>query len=147
MNIKFIKNNIQTIKKIDWNEVIDVISKSFELEKIKIISNNNPPTFLLDEMPHLSKNIQNGFDEIKKNFDVNVLHLYISFCKNSGTFGRHNDTMDVVITQCIGEVSYAFDDGTIYNLSPGDSLLIPKGIYHTPIVHGPRVTFSCSWEE
>ena len=53
--------------------------------------------------------------------------------------------MDVLIVQAIGSVCYSFDDGKIFRLNPGDSIFIPKGVYHNPIVLEPRVTLSFSW--
>lgn len=75
---------------------------------------------------------------------MGVFHTYISLARNSITFGRHNDTIDVMIVQAIGKVTYNFDDGASYTLVPGDALYIPKGEYHAPETHGPRVTLSFS---
>lgn len=75
---------------------------------------------------------------------MGVFHTYISLARNSTTFGRHNDTVDVIIVQVIGQVTYNFDDGASYKLVPGDALYIPKGEYHAPETHGPRVTLSFS---
>jgi hypothetical protein len=75
---------------------------------------------------------------------MGVFHTYISLARNSVTFGRHNDTVDVIIVQAIGKVTYNFDDGVSCTLVPGDALYIPKGEYHAPETHGPRVTLSFS---
>jgi len=72
------------------------------------------------------------------------MHIYISFSDNAETFGRHNDEDDVLIVQSIGKMAYRFDNGKTCVLSPGDSLFIPAGVYHHPIVHEPRVTLSFS---
>ena len=72
------------------------------------------------------------------------MHLYMSLCGDSSTFGRHNDTDDVLIVQSIGVMHYTFDDGNTITLEPGDGLFIEKEVYHTPIVPGPRVTLSFS---
>ena len=50
---------------------------------------------------------------------------------------------NVLIVQSIGSVQYRIN-GEIYTLNPGDSLYIPSGVYHEPIVSEPRVTFSFS---
>lgn len=76
--------------------------------------------------------------------NMSVFHTYLSLARNSVTFGRHNDTVDVMIVQAIGKVTYDFDDGVSYTLLPGDALYIPKGEYHAPVTHGPRVTLSFS---
>jgi len=73
------------------------------------------------------------------------MHTYVSFGKDSMTFGNHDDPVDVLLVQAKGSTSYICD-GSTYTLNPGDSLFIPKGSYHEPIVSGPRVTLSFSWE-
>lgn len=50
--------------------------------------------------------------------------------------------MDVLIVQAVGLVEYFFDDDSSYKLEPGDSIYIPKGIYHKPKIFGPRITLS-----
>ena len=70
-------------------------------------------------------------------------HTYVSMSKKTSTFGRHNDTKDVLIVQAMGKVTYRFDDAII-KLRPGDAVFIPEGEYHDPIVHGPRITLSFS---
>ena len=53
--------------------------------------------------------------------------------------------MNVLIVQSIGVISYKFDSGAVCTLNPGDSIFIPKGVYHDPIIEGPRATLSFSW--
>tara|TARA_B100000029_G_scaffold20982_1_gene21267 strand:+ start:357 stop:830 length:474 start_codon:yes stop_codon:yes gene_type:complete len=80
---------------------------------------------------------------VQKDWGMNEFHTYISMSKRTSTFGRHNDTMDVLIVQAMGRVTYRFDDAVV-KLSPGDAVFIPEGEYHDPIVHGPRITLSFS---
>jgi len=82
--------------------------------------------------------------KVQKDFGMTEFHTYVSMAKRTSTFGRHNDTMDVLIVQAMGSVTYQFDDDRLVRLRPGDAVLIPEGVYHNPIVHGPRVTLSFS---
>ena len=81
--------------------------------------------------------------KVQKDWGMTEFHTYVSMSKKTSTFGRHNDTMDVLIVQAMGKVTYRFDDAII-KLRPGDAVFIPEGEYHDPIVHGPRITLSFS---
>ena len=81
--------------------------------------------------------------KVQKDWGMTEFHTYVSMSKKTSTFGRHNDTMDVLIVQAKGKVTYRFDDAII-KLRPGDAVFIPEGEYHDPIVHGPRITLSFS---
>jgi len=146
MGVKFTKNHFQTPKNIIWDDVIRQISSECLNRTHKLIVDPpvNSPTIVLHDN-YLPETINDAFSEVKLETQIKVIHLYISFANNASTFGRHYDNENVLIVQSIGDVSYKFDDQTVYNLSSGDSLYIPKNIYHEPIVHGPRVTLSFSW--
>ncbi|NCX71275.1 MAG: hypothetical protein EBW86_12010, partial [Rhodobacteraceae bacterium] len=63
-------------------------------------------------------------------------------------YGRHKDTMDVIIVQMWNKVAYTVESETrhsSFTLSPGDALYIKAGVYHTPIVLEERATMSFSW--
>ena len=72
------------------------------------------------------------------------MHVYISFGETTNSFGSHCDEDDVLLVQSVGEVSYVFENEQSVRLRPGDSLFIPAGVYHKPIVHKPRITLSFS---
>lgn len=164
MSIIFCKNKYPIARDISWDDVIEKISKEcsdmviiwseFEIqpgttnETSKRLScfssSSNPPTFFLMH-DYYPKTIGKTFEAVSEDCGVKVMHTYISFGKNSMTFGNHKDDVDVLLVQAKGITSYVCDDIT-YTLNPGDSLLIPKGVYHEPIVSGPRVTLSFSWE-
>jgi ribosomal protein L16 Arg81 hydroxylase len=110
-----------------------------------VCDRNSAPTIVLHN-DFYPGSIQSAYDEVKEKKDIKILHIYTSFGRNSLTFGRHCDTVDVLLVQSIGKMTYIFDDESKVELNPGDSLLIPKGVYHNPIVSQPRVTLSFSWE-
>lgn len=145
--IKYTPSNYIFPKKITWDDVIEKISNEYDDKSYLIISKRdvNFPTFVLHNK-YFPKTILESFNEVQNDCNIKILHMYISFSKESDTFGRHCDDVDVLIVQAIGSVSYEFDDGTYHTLHPGDSLFIPKGVYHNPIVNTPRVTLSFSWD-
>jgi ribosomal protein L16 Arg81 hydroxylase len=147
MTVVFTPNHFQLCKKVTWDDVILKLSNEIENNTygITITNNNKFPSIRLPNQFH-PKSITEAFNEVKKEKDVKILHVYLSFSGECGTFGRHKDSCDVFIVQSIGEVSYSFDDGSTYKLTPGDSIYIPNGVYHDPIIHSPRVTLSFSWK-
>jgi len=147
MEVKFTRNHFETPKNIIWDDVIQQISSEClnGTHKLVVDPSVDSPTIVLHDN-YLLGTINDAFNEVQLETQIKIVHLYISFAKNASTFGRHRDDENVLIVQSIGNVSYRFDNQTIYNLSPGDSLLIPMGVYHEPIVHGSRVTLSFSWQ-
>lgn len=146
MEIKYTKNHFQKVKDVIWDDVITQMSQELNNRSHKLLVKdlNAPPTFVLHDSFHPGT-IATAYDEVSSETGVKELHLYISFAKNSSTFGRHNDPVDVLIVQSIGSIMYAFDDNRTYELNPGDSIFIPKGVYHSPFTSGPRVTLSFGW--
>ena len=121
------------------------LSYEFSIGSHKFIaeSPNIPPSFVM----HTNKfpgTLFDAFEELRVKENAMDMHVYMSLGGNSSTFGRHKDGNNVLIVQAIGKIHYAFDDGNVVTLKPGDSLLIKKGTYHNPIVSGPRVTLSAS---
>ena len=143
--VEHCKNKFCLAREISWGDVIDKVSSEFEEATHKIIlsSRTNLPTFVLHS-EYRPGTLQAAFGEVKESVDVKDMHVYVSFSKNSETFGRHADFDDVLIVQALGCVSYRFDDDTVKRLSPGDSLFIPKGVHHAPVTHSSRVTLSFS---
>ena len=146
MEVKFTKNHFQQVKNIIWDDVILQMSEEFKKKTHKMVVKdlNTPPTIVLHGYTY-PNTIGEAFKEVNTETGVNNLHVYTSFGENSSTFGRHKDSMDVLIVQSIGSICYCFDDGKIYKLDPGDSIYVPKGVYHNPLVLTPRVTLSFSW--
>lgn len=164
MSIIFSENKYPIAKTISWDDVIEKISKKcsdmiilwneFEIQPSNtnvsdkrlpcFSSSSNPPTFFLRD-DYYPGTIGEVFESVSKDCGVKVMHTYVSFGNDSMTFGNHKDDVDVLLVQAKGSISYNCDDIS-YTLNPGDSLLIPKGFYHKPMVSGPRITLSFSWE-
>ena len=146
MEVKFTKNHFHKTKNIIWEDVIFQMSEEFKNKTHRLVVNdlNVSPTIVLHGY-HFPNTIGEAFREVNSEIGTNHMHIYTSFGENSSTFGRHKDSMDVIIVQSIGSICYSFDDGKIYKLDPGDSIYIPKNVYHNPIVLEPRVTLSFSW--
>ena len=87
-------------------------------------------------------------DFMKRNFGIAQSHIYASWIKDGHSYGRHCDTMDVIIVQMWNQIAYCVESEnqhTSYILSPGDALYIRNGVHHTPIIFGERATMSFSW--
>ena len=143
MNVIYEKNIFNSVKKITWGDLIEKISDGYNKNRNKTVLFKHSPTIICHDS-YLPGTILNAFNEVSMNKKVKDMHIYTSFSKNADTFGRHKDKDDVLIVQAIGKTSYLFDDGKEYTLSPGDSIFIPNGVYHTPRILEPRVTLSFS---
>ena len=139
------RNYFNDCKYVCWEDVIDKINHEYLHGSHKVIAKNNDFPSLVLHNNYYPKTLQVAYDEVRRDCNVRELHVYLSFVKRSSTFGRHCDRMDVIIVQSIGSMAYTFDDGSEVTMNPGDSLFIPKGVYHNPIVFEPRVTLSFSW--
>lgn len=145
--VKYIKDNFNLVKNIQWEDIIDKISVEFKNQTQKFLIKDlfTPPTFVL-HTKYFPNSIQIAYNEVCASHNMKDMHMYISLGRGSHTFGRHKDEMDVLIVQAKGNVEYQFDNGSKYLLNEGDSLFIPVGVYHTPIVLSPRVTLSFSYK-
>ena len=124
---------------ITWADVIDKLNQELQTGSAKCLRH----TYYLGN-DYRPTTIQRAFDEVMENnpltLDDNEMHLFISFTPNAQVFGKHRDNDDVFLVQAIGKMVYELDRE--YVLSPGDSLFVPMGTYHTPKVIEPRVTLS-----
>ena len=152
------KNHYQSPKEVTWNDMIDKLSYEFDndnpkfiidaletfdvsLRGIRALHSNVPPTFVC-HTDYYPGAFLNAFNEVK---NYSEMHVYCSLGKKSLTFGNHKDDVDVLLVQSVGKITYDIE-GKIYNLNPGDSLFIPSGTYHNPIITQPRITLSFSNE-
>jgi len=143
--IVFTENKYPIVKNISWDDAIEKIAKeSSEMITLWNESAPNPPTFFL-QGDYYPGTIGESFKEVSEDCGVKVMHMYTSFANNSTTFGNHFDPVDVLLVQAKGTTSYQCED-VMYTLNPGDTLFIPEGSFHDPIVSGPRITLSFSWE-
>lgn len=147
MSVIFTPNHFQLCKKVSWEDVILKLSNEIEENTygITITTGDKFPSIRLPNKFY-PPTLKQAFDEVKEKENIEILHVYLSFSKACGTFSRHKDSTNVLIVQSIGEISYRFDDNSVHTLTPGDSIFIPKGIYHDPIIKSPRVTLSFSWQ-
>ena len=91
--------------------------------------------------------IFNKIEEQNKNtrFNITTAHLYISLSKNSKTSGKHRDGAFVWYWQCIGKtqwIIYENEKEFTYELSPGDIIYVPRGVYHSVFPLTPRAGIS-----
>ena len=125
------RNHSEKAKLVTWDDCIKKIDNEFKTKTIKIGIADAKEW----KCPIMILHNENGYI-------IQTCHVYTSFGSDCVTFGRHKDKVDVLITQAVGSVSYKFDDESIHRLEPGDSLFIPKGVYHDPYPHSPRITLS-----
>jgi hypothetical protein len=137
------KNRFKKCKEVTWDDVIAKLSYEFSIGSNQFIFEDikTAPSFLTTT-GEFSGTLSSAFKELYEEENILDMHVYMSLGGGSSTFGRHNDRNDVLIVQSIGEMQYLFDDGNTITLTPGDGLFIEEGVYHTPIVPGPRVTLS-----
>lgn len=135
--VVYTRNNYDTVKNVSWK---DVKLKVSDGDSASTINGNRYSFVCHNDNNYLPGTLKPAYQEV----GLEEMHIYISFSDSAETFGRHNDEDDVLIVQSIGKMAYRFDNGKICMLSPGDSLFIPAGVYHDPIVHEPRVTLSFS---
>lgn len=132
---QLIRNFCRYAKHITWDDVVEKINYD---QNVSMDIVGRKPTFVCrsDYYPRRIKIVQ-------RKVNLPQLYLFTSFIKDSDTFGKHKDEKDVLLIQAIGKMTYLVD-GKIYEIFPGDSLLIPEGIYHTPYPSEPRATLSFS---
>jgi len=148
--LKEYKDSFPVCTKVEWSDVIEKIDNEFKEKTYKhLFKEGYPPTFVLHNS-FLPGTLKDAFKEVNKKCGVTETHVYTSMGDNSPTFGSHHDEMDVLIVQAIGTLQYDFaEEGrnmTSVVLNPGDGLFIPKHEAHCPVVSGPRVTLSFSWD-
>jgi len=143
MEVKVTRNHFDTAPKVTWEDVIEKVGDEFfnKTPRVLMEDKKSGPTIICHN-PNLTTTLYNCMKQVEKEFQLDSCHVYLSFGKSSNTFGRHKDNKHVLIVQAIGKIRYKFDNGDIHTLGPGDSLYIPKGVYHDPEVLCPRVTLS-----
>lgn len=131
-------------KKVSWDDIVKKINQEFSVQSHRLLVSDKREILIVLHNNFYPGSIRSAFDEVSQDCGVSILHIYTSFSQSAPAFPRHCDKDNVVIVQAFGKIKYGFDDGSIVEMSPGDSLYIPKGIYHTPIVSEPRITLSFS---
>ena len=145
--MEVVTNKWVTPAQVTWADIIEKFDRESQNYSHDVFANSDDRfSSLVLTTPPLPSSLKAAFDEVKKTDNITILHIYASLSRQSSTFGRHSDSMDVLLVQAIGETGYRFDDGKTITLKPNDGLIIKKGIYHEPIISGPRATLSFSWE-
>ena len=103
------------------------------------------PTIVTHTKANLNDRVKQIYENEARSIKLENLHIYSNVMAESYVFKSHCDGHCVFLVQCIGMSEYTFEDGSVYQLQPGDGIYIPRGIYHEPRVFGPRVTFSYNW--
>ena len=163
METEYLKQKFNFCKDIPWDIVIDKIAYEYENKTQKVVTDQGgklPPTFVL-HAHYLPGKLQKIYDRVNKKWRTHftsirnsvptlwqkeslVMHVYTSLGANSVTFGRHCDEDPVLIIQSVGKMIYKIDGIDPIEFNPGDGILIPAGVYHTPYVLEPRITLSFS---
>jgi hypothetical protein len=140
------RNHFNIVKRVLFNELKEYFKIEKQLNTLRVIDNKptNDPSFVCRLNDNLPTTLQCAYDEVNRDGAWPSMHIYSTFSYKGNTFGRHKDTCNVLIVQSKGSMMYRFDNNRICILKPGDSLLIPMGIYHDPIVIEPRITLSFS---
>ena len=102
-----------------------------------------PPTFILHN-DYLPGKLQKVYNIMERKWKIKEMHVYTSLGANSTTFRRHCDSANVLIVQSVGRMNYYVEGLGAIECNPGDGILIPSGVYHTPYVIEPRITLSFS---
>ena len=129
---------------LSWDTVIDCLNYNIVNNlSVKVLPNFGIVIYNYNNNTSIKK-ILKAFSLLDATVPVSA-HLYISFTDVSGTFGRHNDTSDVLFWQSIGSTKWIIEEKTetyTYILKPNDFIYIPKNMYHTVIPLTPRVGVS-----
>ena len=142
--LEFLSNKYDYCKDITWKDVIKKIENEFQNSSLKfLVSRKHAPSFVLHNR-YLPGSIQRAYDKVKESEGIDVMHIYTSLGGGSPTFGNHKDSDDVLIVQSVGRMVYVIENKE-YLLNPGDGIVIPCGVYHSPLVIEPRITLSFSW--
>ena len=142
--LELLSNKYDYCKDITWEDVIKKIENEFQNSSLKfLVSREHAPSFVLHNR-YLPDSIQRAYDKVKEFEGIDDMHIYTSLGGGSPTFGKHKDDVDVLIIQSVGRMVYVIEDKE-YLLNPGDGLVIPCGVYHSPLVIEPRITLSFSW--
>ena len=152
IELKYIKQKFNYCKNIPWSDIIDKISHEYSNKTycehpivIKLDKDKEfPPTFILHN-DYLPGKLQKVYNIMERKWKIKEMHVYTSLGANSTTFSRHCDSANVLIVQSVGRMNYYVEGLGAIECNPGDGIMIPAGVYHTPYVLESRITLSFSW--
>jgi len=131
---------------------LDVAEQYFHAEKQKALIKQDKINYnnrwFQPNCSDCTKRIQRISNYISKQYKTGQCDIYANWIRDGHNYGRHNDTMDVLILQIWNEMAYCVESENqhaSYTLAPGDAIYIRAGTYHTPIILGERMTMSFSW--
>ena len=145
----------QVVQTNDHHTALNVADAFYYAKKRKYLTKNDETNYnnrWLQFTGDFHPDTQKIADYFKKRYKFSQQHIYANWKENGFNFGRHNDSMDVLIYQLWGKVGYCVespygDEAHIsYVLAPGDAIYIRAGTYHTPIIHEQRMSLSFSWK-
>ena len=144
MIVKYYKQKFKYCKGIPWNDIVEKIDYEYQNDTIRVLRGDNVgSTYVLHDEYRPGK-IETVFNEVKKNWGIEFMHVYTSLTKKSTSLKGHTDEEDVLIVQSVGQVLYDLGENELL-LNPGDGVMLPKGQYHHPHILSPRITLSFSW--
>lgn len=146
MNFEFLHNHFPQCTNLTWSEIDSQIQRELKNESCRVLGEGSKLTYLLLDQNSYPPSLSKIHQMMKNERGLKTLHVYTSKVSDGKTFGNHNDTVDVLIVQSIGNMMYNVEGKDLIILKPGDGMIIPKGMYHDPIPIEPRVTLSFSWE-
>ena len=120
------KHNLQT--KISSNYLNDFILQSiYQVKGVQRTSEFHP----------IYQKLEQKFNPDHKKSDLDI---FFSMMSGSSSI-THTDSYRVYILNLIGKIVYKLDTG-LFELNPGDLLIIPKETTHKAIGLSPRITLS-----
>jgi mannose-6-phosphate isomerase-like protein (cupin superfamily) len=140
-NHEYVKDFYKNL--ISWDKIIQSIDDNLQSNSfIKVLSNFGMVLHDIRDIEEIYP-IMNQIIASNPGYNYSA-HAYISFSKESKTFGKHKDNSDVWFWQSIGSTKWTvYDEETnIYILNPGDMIYVPSKMYHDTSPLSPRVGIS-----
>lgn len=125
------------VSHITWEDILDKVTNDFSSNDFVIVG-DGLPTFVL-KSNKFPTSIKVLLDEV--GFGLDNADLYVSFARKSRSHGKHYDFYDLILIQLKGKMRYFIEDEPC-EILPGDSLYLPAGTYHEPLVVDRRATLS-----
>lgn len=150
---------------LTWDDAIEILG-CYCGKGLLNLASEKPPTkeysdyFYTQQLAYLNDNIPHKVEHVYKTLDIEEdnqqyikkkhtpnIALYMSLAPNAFSHGIHRDVTDVYHWQQLGTTKWVvYDNGKhTYDLTPGDILFIPKGMYHDTLPLSPRVGISVGW--
>ena len=134
-------NEIKYIKEFDlnvptWEDLLNNLNQS-------ILNNEDVKHNCMGFFACFNAHKIESVSKVMQKLNAIDAHLYMNISTNGKTFGNHSDKMDVYYWQCQGETKWIFENKQI-QLSKGDLIIVPKGVYHNVVPLSSRAGISMS---